>query len=174
MKKISNMKLRNSIIGFAGVLILMLGLAYTFTGQYSSRANYLINDGSLADGDTILSGWYDIGGAQNVAAVLEVSDSVTARVDFFYRFGTGGQRVACIPISDSIGIQNEGGATWTHKQKELRGYGLTYTRVRSAGDTVRSAIPGAGQIQAKVTVGDVNTDGTNGANRVRVGIISTD
>lgn len=173
MKSIKNMKFKKSITGFAIVLITALGLAYTFTGQYSSRSNYIINDGSLADGDTIVSGWYEIGGANNVAAWLEVSDSVTARVNFFYRFGNAGQRIACIP-SDSIGIQNVGGASWQGKQKELRGYGLNYTRVRAAGDTVRSAIPGAGQIMAKVTVGDVNTDGANGANRVRVGIISSD
>lgn len=162
---------KKNIFTFFGVLAVVGIIAASLTGGYSSRSNYIINTSDIEDGDTLLSGWYEIGGADNVGVTFEVSDSVTARVDFFYKFGSSGQRVQVAAL-DSLGAQNRAGATWSVKQADLRGYGTGFSRVRAAGDTVRSKIPGANYIQAKVTVSDVAA--TNSTNRVRVGIISAD
>ena len=162
---------KKNIFTFFGLIAVIGIIAFSLSGGYSTRSNYIINTSSISDGDTLLSGWYEIGGADNVGVTFEVSDSVTARVDFFYKFGPGGQRVQVAAV-DSIGIQNRAGATWSAKQADLRGYGTGFIRVRAAGDTVRSKIPGANYIQAKVTVSDVFA--TNSTNKVRVGIISAD
>ena len=169
MKKIN-------IFTFLGIMAAVAIIGLSLSGGYSSRSNYIVNatdETLIEDGDTLLSGWYEIGGADNVGVTFEVSDSVTARVDFFYKFGASGQRVQVAAL-DSIGIQNRAGATWSAKQAELRGYGTGFSRVRAAGDTVRSKIPGANYIQAKVTVGDVASSQTGSNNVVRVGIITND
>lgn len=162
---------KRNIFTMFGLLAVIGIIALSLSGGYSSRSNYIINTSDIEDGDTLLSGWYEIGGSDNVGVTFEVSDSVTARVDFFYKFGSTGQRVQCAAV-DSIGIQNRAGATWSVQQADLRGYGTGFVRVAAAGDTVRSKIPGANYIQAKVTVSDVFA--TNSTNRVRVGIISAD
>lgn len=164
---------KRNIFTMFGLLAVIAIIGLSLSGGYSSRSNYIVNatGTDIEDGDTLLSGWYEIGGADNVGVTFEVSDSVTARVDFFYKFGSAGQRVQCAAV-DSIGIQNRAGATWSVQQADLRGYGTGFIRVAAAGDTVRSKIPGANYIQAKVTVADVAA--TNTTNRVRVGIISAD
>lgn len=169
-----NMK-KNFFTAF-GILATVIIIAAAMTGGYSSRSNYIVNatdESLIEDGDTLLSGWYEIGGADNVGVFFEVSDSVTARVDFFYKFGPSGQRKQVAAL-DSIGLQNRAGANWSTQQTELRGYGTGFSRVRAAGDTVRSKIPGANYIQAKVTVGDVASSQTGSNNVVRVGIITND
>lgn len=164
---------KKNIFTLLGLVAVIAIITVSLTGGYSTRSNYIINTSDIEDGDTLLSGWYEIGGAENVGVTFEVSDSVTARVDFFYKFGPGGQRVQVAAL-DSIGIQNEAGANWSAKQADLRGYGTGFVRVRAAGDTVRSKIPGANYLQAKVTVGDVNSQNSASSNKVRVGIISND
>lgn len=168
-----NMKLnKKNIFGFLAVTSLVLILALQFTGGYSTKATYIVNRAGSADGDTFRSGWYDIGGSPNVAAVFEVSDSMTAKIEWFYRFGPSGATMSASTLADTLSIANRAGETFSAKSQDLRGYGTGFVRVRSNGDTVRSKIPGANQIQAKVTIHDVFS--TNNTNRVRVGIISSE
>lgn len=165
MNKLTNMK-HKSIYGFLAVVLIVFGLAYTFTGQYISRANYIINDATLADNDTIVSGWYDIGGAENVAIFQESSDSVWARSTVYYRFGQG-QRVALAAV-DTISTKGNLSAVWVTASKELRGYGLNNDV--TGHDT--TLIPGANQILVKTTIVDVGGASSETTQRVRVGVIS--
>ena len=76
---------------------------------------------------------------------------------------------------DSIGIQNRAGAaTWSAKQADLRGYGTGFSRVRAAGDTVRSKIPGQITYRQKSPLAMLHLRKSRSNNVVRVGIISND
>lgn len=151
-------------------LLFVTLLGFLFYAGYSDKSTYIIDDTSVADGDTIVSGWIDIGSASNVAYTLIVNDSVSARANAFYRFG-GTERVA-IGALDSISAIRRASTTGISVGKNLRGYGTHINDGVVSRDT--NLIPGMNQIQVKVTVHDVATDGSPGANRVRVGLITSE
>ncbi len=145
---------------------------YLFMAAYSEKATYIINASSLADNDTIVSGWIDIGGAKDVALFQEASDSVWARSEVFYRFGTGGQRVALAAI-DTISTKGNLSATWLTASKDLRGY-ATHVWASAVGMADTNYIRGANQIYVKTTIADVGGASTVTTQRVRVGLITSD
>ena len=86
IEKLKTKMNKRNIFTMFGLLAVIGIIALSLSGGYSSRSNYIINTSDIEDGDTLLSGWYEIGGSDNVGVTFEVSDSVTARVDFFYKF----------------------------------------------------------------------------------------
>ena len=153
---------RNKILSLIGFLIVAMAVFYA---GYSERATYIINDATLADNDTIVSGWIDVGGAADVALFQESSDSVWARSTVFYRFGQG-QRVSLAAV-DTISTKGNLTATWLTASKELRGYGLN-NDVTGQDTTL---IPGASQIYVKTTIPDVGGASSETTQKVRVGLI---
>lgn len=162
-------KFRKKIFASVGLVAI---LGYLFMAAYSERATYMINDSSLADGDTIVSGWVDIGGARNVALFQESSDSVWAKSEVFYRFGTAGQRVALAAI-DTISTKGNLSATWLTASKDLRGY-ATHVWSSAVGMADTNYIRGANQIYVKTTITDVGGASSETTQRVRVGLITSD
>ncbi len=163
------MKLKNRSKVILTVVCVFAVAAYLFMAAYSEKATYIINDATLADNDTIVSGWVDIGGASNVALYQEASDSVWARSTVYYRFGTGGQRVALAAI-DTISTKGNLLGTWTTASKDLRGY-ATHVWASAVGMADTNYIPGANQIYVKTTIADVGGASTATTQRVRVGLI---
>lgn len=157
---------RNKFLSLFGMLVIA---GFIFIAGYVDKQTFIINDSSLADNDTIVSGWINIGSAENVALQTQVLDSVWARSEIFYRYGTTGQRIA-LAAADTIGVPNHTASATTSFGKSvgkvIRGYGLA-----------ADLIPGANYIYVKTTIVNDNTGdhGTGSSSEnVKVSLISAD
>jgi len=159
---------KTKIFSFLGVLAAVVYLSMAAWGE---RATVLVYDNTITDADTIVTGWYDIGGAENVSYWFEVSDSVNATVLPMFKFSTGQRRLA---TADSFSILNEAVATPNGKGSDLRGY-ATHVWSSGAGSSDTNYIEGANLVAFKVTITDMNTNsGTEDSSWVRVGLLMSE
>lgn len=155
---------KTKIFSFLGVLAVS---GYLLMAALSEKVTYILVDTALTANDTMISTFYDVGGAQNVSIFAQASDSTFVRIVPVYTRGVGGQRV--IAHGDSFSVSNLAGATPLTNAKDLRGYG-THVWSSAVGMSDTNLILGANLVGVKVYVNDVVTDGTNGANYVKVGL----
>jgi len=155
---------KTKIFTFLGFLAVA---GYLSFAAWSERSTILVYDNTITDADTIVTGWYDVGGASDVSYWFEVSDSVNATILPMFKFSTGQRRLA---TSDSFSILNEAVATPNGKGSDLRGY-ATHVWSSGAGSSDTNYIEGANYVAFKVTITDMNTNsGTEDSSWVRVGL----
>lgn len=139
--------------------MIVLFSVIAFVAGYQDKQVYVINDTSLAPGDTITA-LVNIGSAPNVALMLQSSDTVNAKVFTSYQYGTG-QRIALAATDTMSAI---GTTVPVSKGKVLRGYGLT-----------TDLIPGGNYIYVKVYINeDGSASGDGVGEYVRLAVISSD
>lgn len=149
--------------------IALFTVAIVSIAAWQDKQVYVINDSTLADNDTIVSGWINIGSAPNVAIGQQVLDSVWCRSEIFYRYGSTGQRLQ-LAAADTLSTPNHTASATTSfgkfAGKDLRGYGLA-----------TDLIPGANYIYIKTTVVNDNTGdhGTGSSSEnVKVSVMTAD
>jgi hypothetical protein len=154
------------------LLGLVIVAGYLSFAAWSDRSDMLINDTSLAAGDTIWSGWYEIGGKENVGAAFIASDSVNARLEYFYKFGPNGNRIQCTLV-DTLNITNAASDTTNTKYIVLRGYDQD-NYIAGTGYQDSSKIGMANYVGFRVRVNSAVQTGTGVTERVQVGIITAE
>lgn len=160
---------KSKIFSFLGILLVA---GYLSIAAWGEKATVLVYDNTITDADTIVTGWYDIGGAEGVSYWFEVSDSVNATCLPLFKFSGSGQRREA--VADSFSILNEAGRTPLGRGSDLRGY-ATHIWSSAVGMADTNYIEGANLVAFKVTITDMNTNsGTEDSSWVRVGLLMTE
>ncbi len=136
--------MKKKIFTFLGVIaaVGLISLA-----AYQDKQIYVINDTSLAAGDTILA-TINIGSAENVAVMLHAADTVNAKLFIYYGYGSD----ARVSLAATDTVSAIGTTVPVSKGKVLRGYGLA-----------TDLIPGANKLYIKAYL---NEDGSASGNGV--------
>lgn len=132
---------------------LMIAVIIIFAGSYSGE-KFIVNDSSVATGDSVVSGWVYIGSSPNVALSYSIEDTLDVDFTVRYRFGTEPH------IALTLDSVNTTGTTLTGKSlgKVLRGYGLTTDLIPGANYIYVKALAITGQANSAVKVGLMTAD----------------